>query len=44
MSDTLRAELTDLDAKIQRKTEELKALKKARRKLAGALEQMKLVL
>jgi len=44
MSDTLKLELAEIDAKIQRKTEELKALKKARRKLAGALEQMKLVL
>jgi chromosome segregation ATPase len=43
MSDTLKAELAELDAKIERKTEELKALKKARRKLNGALEQMKLL-
>jgi len=43
MSENLKAELTDLDQRIEQKTSEMKQLKKARRKLAGALEQLRLL-
>ena len=45
MDETLNVDLklTDLDQRIEQKTAELKQLKKARRKLAGALEQMRLI-
>jgi hypothetical protein len=40
----LKAELERLDGEIQQKTDDLKRLKKARRKLAGALEQLNLTI
>lgn len=43
MSENLKQELTDLDQRIEQKTAELKQLKKARRRLASALEQLKLL-
>jgi hypothetical protein len=43
MSESLKSELVELDQRIEQKTAELKNLKKARRKLAGALEQLKLL-
>lgn len=43
MNDALNAELKKLDDEILDLTNRLKAKKKARRKLAGALEQMSLL-
>ena len=43
MTQNLEAELKRIDDQIQQKTAELKALKKARKKLAGALEQLTLI-
>lgn len=44
MTQNLKAELERLDDEIRQKTEDLKRLKKARRKLAGALEQLNIPL
>lgn len=43
MSENLNHELADLDQRIEQKTMELKQLRKARRKLAVALEQLRLL-
>jgi prefoldin subunit 5 len=43
MTDNLTAELNAIDQRIEEKMQELKQLKRARRKLAGALEQLKLL-
>ena len=42
MTQNLRAELERLDAEIKADTDRLKAKKKARRRLASALEQLSL--
>lgn len=42
MNTNLKQELEKLDAEIKADTERLKAKKKARRRLAGALEQLNL--
>ena len=42
MTQNLKAELERLDQEIAEKVEAVKRLKKARRKLAGALEQLNL--
>ena len=44
MTQNLRAELERLDEEIRQKSEEVKRLKRARRKLAGALEQLNLTI
>jgi hypothetical protein len=43
MTQSLEMELKKLDDEINQLSDRLKAKKKARRKLAGALEQMKLL-
>lgn len=42
MTQNLKAELEKLDEQIRQQSETLKRLKKARRKVAGALEQLTL--